>query len=1053
MAKKATSSRASAKGRTRSKQTTSSERVYQRDFYKVGPRKLVPGVVGRSGWFAERAGQHEDSLSITRLTRATAAAAATADPDVGRVSVRADAEAVLGLLAVRGEECNFARPTLLDRDGRSRQVTMPRKGGSNGLSAVCPPIRTRTGGLLFLPVDDETAALLDLDEVVVAEVSDLRDAALNTTFTYLSQHGLVAGELAGSGLYQAFALPKDPWVRTAFDTLCHHWKWVERDPMVRRAIAERPDTPGLVDRICQLILCAPDYERIRDERLFEGLGRPPGDLGAVGGGDVCERCLNDFLGELHLVDDIVVTPPLVKWCWNRRPRCSRWVSIGPVPDQSFGGIGRVTQIATHPTNGDVVIAGAAGGGVWRTDNAGASWRALMHLEPTLTIGAVAIAPSNPSIMYAASGEDGGGWNPAWPGVGVYRSGDGGASWTLMTSVPSTRFSAIVVHPKNPNVIYVAGNRGLHKSVDGGSTWRTNPGMSSLFDAQITDVVIGYEPLVFEGDILAAGGSLTSSIDIGMAMLDRRLFPPLYFNPERVYIGVKGDGVYRSTNAGEDPPGPTPAWVRLDGPGQLPSGADAGWIKLAIGRRGVHRNRFVAAKLGPQGSRIFTTTDGGNTWTEKAPDVANVNYDEWCSIIAVDPTDEDVMYAGAAGVLKRTTNGGPTAASWTSISAGVHPDQQDLAFDPNDPTRIYLGNDGGVYRSTNRGTSWQLASGNLAITQLYDIDISEQDRDVCAGGAQDNGVYYRNTAGTWRHIPWGDGTQIAIDPTDPKIFYFSSQNGLPTFIRKSVDGGLSHQQVGQAGLSGGSPWITIIKLEPRNPIADPENNRVLFVCGTNELFRSTDGGQNWQRVEDASGTPFQSAGTISALEYAPSDPRIVYLGTSTGAIYRAVNGGAAAGDWTRVDTPMSSADALFPFAQVQAIRVNPSNPNDVWLVFGGSGVSFTSRPDMVLNPLGISHLFRNTDATDIDGWRDASGQFPALNLPDVPTSAVALADFDRNVAYAGTDVGVFRTTDGGVTWTAFQDGLPRSPVVELRFNRRFNRLFAGTMGRGVYIRDV
>jgi photosystem II stability/assembly factor-like uncharacterized protein len=260
-------------------------------------------------------------------------------------------------------------------------------------------------------------------------------------------------------------------------------------------------------------------------------------------------------------------------------------------------------------------------------------------------------------------------------------------------------------------------------------------------------------------------------------------------------------------------------------------------------------------------------------------------------------------------------------------------------------------------------------------------------------------------------------------------------------------------VGQAGLSGGSPWITIIKLDPRDPIADPANNRVVFVCGDSELFRSSNGGQTWQRVEDGSGNPFQSSGQITALEFAPSDPSILYLATSSGAVYQAVNGGANATDWTRIDTPGSPADALFPTSRVQAIRVNPTNPNYVWLVFGGSGVSFTGRPDMILNPLGISHLFRNADATNIKGWVDASGQFPALSLPDVPTSAAALADFDPLVAYAGTDVGVFRTTDGGVTWTAYQDGLPRSPVVELRFNRRFNRLFAATMGRGVYIRNT
>lgn len=141
----------------------------------------------------------------------------------------------------------------------------------------------------------------------------------------------------------------------------------------------------------------------------------------------------------------------------------------------------------------------------------------------------------------------------------------------------------------------------------------------------------------------------------------------------------------------------------------------------------------------------------------------------------------------------------------------------------------------------------------------------------------------------------------------------------------------------------------------------------------------------------------------------------------------------------------------PNVQIQAVRVNPMNSDDVWVVFSGAGVNYTSRPNMILNPLGISHLFRSTDAGA--NWVDASGQFAALSLPDVPTSAAAISDIDGDIAYAGTDVGVFRTTDGGVTWAAFQDGLPRSPVVELRYNRRYDRLFAATMGRGVYVRDV
>lgn len=1026
---------------------TAAGRVHQRDFDKVKPSRLVPGVVGRSRWFAERAGTDEDALSLDRLLRATHGAERMLDRRSLRLQVAEEALALLDRVGRTGRDRMLQHPTLLDAAGQAQTLTATPRRQGEGLTALSGRLKAASGGILVIPIDEKVAAYLDLEDVVVADHTDPRQPRLNGTFTWWPQEGVIAGRIPRAGLYQAHAMPKDPWVRTAFQTLATHWKWVEREIALRkpRSRRGRAARPGIIERICQVILCAPEFQRIADPRFFDGIGPPPGGLG--GGGNICEQCLAGFIGDIDIVDDVIVRPPIIDWEWERHPRCSRWSSIGPFPDASFRGIGRVTQIDIHPSNGNVLIAGAAGGGVWRTDNGGASWRPLMELQPTLTIGAVAIARSNPAVMYAASGEDGGGWNPAWSGVGIYRSTNGGAHWTLMSSVPSTRFSAIAVHPRNANVIYAAGNRGLHKSTDGGLTWRTNPGLASLFDGQITDVVIGYEEPVFDpGLVIAAAARPLEDL------AERLPFPLFPFNAERVYIGVRNDGVYRSTTAGEQV-GAGPAFVRLDGPGQLPSGAAAGWTKLAIGRRGAHRSACLAAKLGPDGARIFTTIDSGTTWTEKAQDVAKVGYDEWCSVIAIDPTDEDVLYAGAAGALKRTTNGGAGAADWTSINTGIHADQQDIVFDPLNAQRLFLANDGGVYRSNNRGTDWTFVSGFLAITQFYDIDISERDRDVLAGGAQDNGVYYRNASGVWRHIPWGDGTQVAIDPTDPSIFYFSSQNGLPGNLRRSVDGGASHQQVGQTGLSGGSPWVTIIKIEPRDPIANPAANRVLFVCGTNELFRSTNGGSSWQRVEDGAGNPFQSAGTITALEFAPSDPRILYLGTSSGAVYRAVNGGANAGNWTRIDTPGSPADALFPSAQIQAIRVNPWNANHVWLVFGGSGVSFTGRPDMILNPLGISHVFRNANATDINGWQDASGQFPALSLPDVPTSAVALSDFDSNVAYAGTDVGVFRTTDAGVTWMAFQDGLPRSPVVELRFNRRFNRLYAATMGRGVFIRDV
>lgn len=978
------------------------DRVYARDFGKIKPKRIEPGVIGRAAWFAARAGRNEAALSLSRWLRALAHVERFPSADTVRARAADTVRELISASELRTGP-DLTEPVLLDVRGEQSQfvVNGARYEGRPSFDALVM-IKALDGaqGALIVPVGPQDAASFDMEEAFVADVTDPARPRIIDTFTYWPERGLLVGLIDRAGTYRVSALPKDPAVRVALELLGRAFQISRRNA--------RLDEVDSSERLTGLSHASALAVEGRLSRRWSG----EQGAGKLQERERVERSLRELVGPLLRDREVVAWPSILKRL-RLRPRCSRWTSIGPTPGVGFGGIGRVTQLAIHPTRGDILIAAAAGGGVWRTENRGDTWSPRMSLEPTLTMGAVAIAPSRPSVMYAASGEDGGGWNPAWSGVGVYRSSDGGANWSLAASVPSTRFSALVVHPRDPNIVYAAGDRGLHKSVDGGASWLLNPGLSSLFDGPITDVVIAHN------------------------------------DPDRVYIGVQSDGVYRSTTGGVAT-NTIPAFDRLDAREQLPSGSDAGWIKLAIGRAGTHGSKFVAAKMGPQGSQIFTTTDAGDSWAELASGVASVDYDEWCSLLAVDPTDERVLYAGGAGALKRTTTGGAAATDWTAINTGIHADQQDLVFDPRNPQRIFLANDGGVYRSEDRGTTWIFASGQLTITQFYDIDIAERDRDIVAGGAQDNGVYYRNASGVWTHIPWGDGTQVAVDPTDPKIFYFSSQNGLPNYLRRSIDGAVSHQPLGAAGLSGGSPWVTLLKLDPTDPIDDPANKRRLFVCGHNTLFRSTNGGATWQIVAEA-GTPWTTSGTITALEFAPSAPDVLYLGTATGALYRAGNGGAAAGDWTRVDTPGSSSDALFPNASIQALGVNPDDPDDVWVVFGGSGVSATNRPDVILNPLGISHLFRSRDGGAT--FTDVSGGFASMCLPDVPTSAVALSDDDPDVAFVGTDVGVFRTVDGGTTWTAFQDGLPRSPVTELRVNGRYNRLFAATMGRGVWVRDL
>jgi photosystem II stability/assembly factor-like uncharacterized protein len=253
-------------------------------------------------------------------------------------------------------------------------------------------------------------------------------------------------------------------------------------------------------------------------------------------------------------------------------------------------------------------------------------------------------------------------------------------------------------------------------------------------------------------------------------------------------------------------------------------------------------------------------------------------------------------------------------------------------------------------------------------------------------------------------------------------------------------------------------VTVLTLDPRRTLANPAQDRTIFLGGSRglipHLFRSADAGQTWTRVESvaASGaiTPFVPEGDITAIEFAPSDASIVYLGTSLGAIYRATGGGTAPGQWQRIDGGL-------PFGeQVSAISVHPTQPDRVWVVFGGNGVTFTTRPDVpVVNPSGSSHVFRGAQSGGAWVWRDASGApFLPWHLPDVPTSAVAV---DRSlwfeVVYVGTDVGVYMTWNGGVTWTRLDLGLPRVPVTRLRLHPDSRWLYAATMGRGAFRRPV
>jgi photosystem II stability/assembly factor-like uncharacterized protein len=705
-----------------------------------------------------------------------------------------------------------------------------------------------------------------------------------------------------------------------------------------------------------------------------------------------------------------------------RSTSNSWKFLGPTMGATdFTGIGRVTQLDVHPTNGAIVIAASAGGGIWRTEDAGQTWRPTMEDEPTLTMGAVAFAPSKPDFIYAASGEDAGPFTTALQGSGIYRSEDGGKHWTLVRQVTSTRFSAIVVDPKDHLTLYASGNRGLHKSRDGGETWQFNPGLLSLYDGQVTDVVVDYE------------------------------------NPEQIYIGVNNLGVLRSSTGGQSCSS-VPAFrlLKID----LGPFADApGWPKLAIGR-GACGSRRLAAILGTDGEhrRVFSTPDAGETWTDIGTDAARTQFSQWESFVGLDPEDDARLLVGAGHFVQEIRLDAPGPAEPIRVSPpDFHEDQQDLAFDTTSPGRFYVANDGGVYRSPRPASSrWEFASGGLNITQVYDFDLSEQQPpSVAVCGTQDNGcLFSTDGARTWNQIP-GDSTDVTaavIDPTNPSIFYLSNNRGVGKapeasglfriFIR---DGKLEQTPLQRGITGGGSPFVTILKLNPNLNLPNPETGRELFVCGFYHLFHSHNSGDDWQRVEDPLGKPFVPEGEISALEYSTKNPCILYLGTRAGRLYQTSNGGRRKSDWIKIERRLGNA-------AISSIAIDPYNPCQVWASLSGAGIPrIDSGVPRVTNPHGASHLFRLSNGQT--EWLDVSGELPFASLPDAPISSVVVDHRDTDILYVATDVGVFRTSDGGHSWHTFQTGLPRAPLSKLKLNRGSTRLAVGTFGRGIYCRSL
>ena len=663
-----------------------------------------------------------------------------------------------------------------------------------------------------------------------------------------------------------------------------------------------------------------------------------------------------------------------------------WAFAGPT---NVGG--RVTSLAVE--SAERFYVGTGSGGVFKTTDGGASFTPVGDDVLSLSIGDVALDPSDPQRLYVGTGEvNGGGGSITYGGQGVFRSPDGGQTWAALGLEETSTIGRVVVHPTNPAVLWVAAagqlyasdpHRGVYRTADGGQTWA-----KTLFVNDSTGVVdLAVNPR--SPDTLYA------------AAWERRR------RPDARRYGGPGSGVYRSTDGGL-------TWSELTN--GLPGDANVGRIGIAVAasRPNVVYAVYSDASGDPRGT--YRSDDGGDTWTARTP-VGNSPYEWWFGQVRVDPTDPDRVYYGSLSLYTSSNGGG----SWQNINGIMHVDHHALWADPTDPSRLIAGNDGGVYHSVNRGASWTKATGGFPATQFYTTEIDASAPERLYGGTQDNGTNRTVTGALddWEYIYGGDGFIVQVDPSDNQYVYAESQYGG---FARSTNGGISFLY-GLGGVSGSDRknWKMPYLLDPHEPST--------LYLGTQRVYRSTDRAGIWAPISpdltDGPGNGNLVFHTLTALDVSPADRDVIWAGSDDGNVHVTTNGGA---DWTDVS-------AGLPKRWVTGVAAHPTQPLTAYVTLSGYR---WGEP--------IAHVLRTDDGGQT--WEPREG-----GLPPAPANVIRFDPDRPERLFLGTDAGAFYTEDTGLSWALLGPGLPAAPVLDLDLHPPTQQLVAATYGRGMYRFDL
>ena len=657
-----------------------------------------------------------------------------------------------------------------------------------------------------------------------------------------------------------------------------------------------------------------------------------------------------------------------------------WQNEGP-----YNTGGRINCIAVHPTAANTYLVGTADGGIFKTTDDGATWSAIFDNATSLSVSSIVFAPNNASILYAGTGDQVlGGYSHM--GNGIYKSTDGGLTWTNTGLNSVGTITKIIIDPSNSNVIYAGttgnpfisdNNRGVYKSTDAGATW-TNILFLGL-NAGIGDLIINPT----NSSILYATGRRRIRSDV-----------------QSIITGPEAR-IYKSSNGGL-------TWDTLTN--GLPTG-DQSRIGLCISANNpnlIYAN-YVDTTLDFGG--LYKSTNGGNSWSLVCPagSVSMGGFGWYFGEIRIDPNNDNTLYLLSVSLYK-STNGG---SSFTAIGNSLHADKHDLKF--MNSNTLLIATDGGFYKSTNAGTGWTMKN-NLPITQFYEVAYNPWDTTNYYGGAQDNGTNYGSLAGglnNWLRYYGGDGFRPQFSSVSDQVQYAEWQNGN---IVASTNGGGFFNTISQSIVdSDRCSWNTPYLVSQFNP-------DVLY-AGSYRVYKNTNGPvDSWTPISgDLTNGINNVFHVITTLHQSPINSQLIYAGTSDARVWVTQNDG---GSWNLINTGLSNRN-------ISCVLASPDSESHVFVSQTG-----------YRNNDSTAHLYFSTNYGNT--WTNIAGNLPSFAINDI---WVQPGSHDSNIVVAN-DGGVYATHDQGVLWERVGNNMPIIPVYDLDYNEGTHRIIAGTFARSI-----